>query len=300
VFTGVGVKLDILKTGHKYVRSIIKGSPAAESGLIRVGDRVLEINGTNLWDIDLKKCPELIAEAPLDDVWFKLSRKHQSDVFDLTTSPTTSPTTLNQLPIACNDSCNSDSDARPRSSSDVSVAATVADEASDDEEDGHCKGYRDFLVKLDITQVGNYAPELIENFIYTKGHGQFIRGRGKLQSFTEVHRWVAIRDGKLIVTKGQDSRITKILDIAHLKMTTTCVPGATRSDPREYVVSLKAPGKQVMHFAHQDREKTDRLVLAVREVQSCECSVEDLQPKGFCATRINVPEDLALEYGQLK
>lgn len=71
---GIGIILDEESSGHKRVKRVLPGSAAARNGTIRIGDRVHEINGQEVWTLDIKACSRLVSSAG-KYVVFTLSRR---------------------------------------------------------------------------------------------------------------------------------------------------------------------------------------------------------------------------------
>lgn len=106
-------------------------------------------------------------------------------------------------------------------------------------------------------------------------------------------RWICVRNGSLIVTKGKTTRITKVVRTEFCEISSLLQnrPGTDA----EFFVGLKMNGKPTMYFGSSNKAVVEKLMGLIKE--SVDTSVLDSQPvqsapAGFTACKIACPEDM--------
>jgi len=341
---GIGLILDEDVSGHKRIKRILKGSVAFSNGQLRVGDRVHEINGVDLWTYDIKSCSRLVSAAE-HHVTLTCSRKpgqgspgsvassSRSSIssaspasqastitptkiatvepvkpppkqvclidFSPVSSPVAELTTEDSKRLSLEDDMIPHM-GRQRSDSEASDTRTI-DMLADMQvsEDGRIH----FTVMLEKGKIEEEDEDFLQCMLYSKGHLSFIRGSATsdTKGFFE-RRWIALRRGRIIVTKGHNSQITKSVDLS--KCTISKILQSTQGfGPCEYFLGVKRAGKPTLYFGDRNRMHVEKLL---REIES-QVGVDALtlqdgcdEPAGYAATRHSVPEDISKSYRGMK
>jgi len=334
---GIGIILEEDVSGHKRIRRILKGSVAADS-LLRIGDRVHSINGQDLWTYDVKSCSRLVSAAGTH-VTLTCSRRPGGSGSSVgssgssvsssrySSSPASSASTVTPTKIAepakqpakqvCLidfSPCSSpvaeltleDSKrlsleddlpnmGRQRSDSEASDTRTVdADLQLGDD------GRLHFTVLLEKGKIQEEDEDFLQCMLYSKGHLSFIRGTATsdTKGFYE-RRWIALRRGRLIVTKGHNSQITKSVELS--KCTISKILQSTQGfGPCEYFLGVKRVGKPTLYFGDRNRMHVEKLLRSIEDQVGLDAATlqdgSDDMPAGYAASRMSLPEDVSKSY----
>lgn len=332
---GIGIILDEDVSGHKRIKRILKGSVAARQGQLRVGDRVHEINGQDLWTYDIKSCSRLVSSAAqhvtltcsrrpgnspgssvssasssrssissaspaiATPIHTKLATVEQpkpapKQVCLIDFSPVSSPVAQEDAKrLSLEDDMAPSDMGRQRSDSEASDTRTI-DGLADMQigEDGRIH----FTVLLEKGKIEEESEDFLQSMLYSKGHLSFIRGSTTSDAKSHYERrWIAIRRGRIIVTKGHNSQITKSVDLA--KCTISKIQQSTQGfGPCEYFLGVKRTGKPTLYFGDKNRMNVEKLA---REIEAQVAGIDDGgldEPVGYAATRHSLPEDLSKAY----
>jgi len=334
---GIGIILDEDVSGHKRIKRILKGSVAARNGQLRVGDRVHEINGQDLWTYDIKSCSRLVTAAehhvtltcsrrpgqgsPGSVASSSSSRSSISSASPASTASTVTPTKMAEPAKPAKQVCLIDFSpvsspvaelttedskrlsleddlpnmGRQRSDSEASDTRTI-DMLADLQvgEDGRIH----FTVMLEKGQIEEEDEDFLQCMLYSKGHLSFIRGTATsdTKGFYE-RRWIALRRGRIIVTKGHNSQITKSIDLS--KCTISKILQSTQGfGPCEHFLGVKRVGKPTLYFGDRNRMNVEKLLRAIEEqVGPDSLNQQDGdEPSGYAASRMSLPEDISKSY----
>jgi len=356
---GIGIILDEDVSGHKRIKRILKGSVAFSNGQLRVGDRVHEINGVDLWTYDIKSCSRLVSAAE-HHVTLTCSRKPgqgspgsvasssrssissaspASNASTITPtkiattavepakpppkqvclidfSPPSSPITDMMMGLGMGNSSSSAPEetnkrlsleddmiphmGRQRSDSEASDTRTI--DMLADMQVG-ADGRLHFTVMLEKGKIEEESEDFLQCMLYTKGHLSFIRGSATsdTKGFYE-RRWIAIRRGRIIVTKGHNSQITKSVDLAKCTIS-KILQSTTGFGPCEYFLGVKRTGKPTLYFGDRNRMHVEKLLREIESQVGVDArTLEDGtdEPAGYAATRHSVPEDISKSYRGMK
>jgi len=160
-----------------------------------------------------------------------------------------------------------------------------------------------FTVMLEKGKIEEEGEDFLQCMLYSKGHLSFIRGTATsdTKGFFD-RRWIALRRGRIIVTKGHNSQITKSVDLS--KCTISKILCSTQGfGPCEYFLGVKRAGKPTLYFGDRNRMHVEKLL---REIESQvgvdAATLQDGcdEPAGFAATRHSLPEDISKTYKGMK